>query len=181
MATEPVVTGPTLVTDPETLDAIYQLRARIWTESGAAHPDAFPDGRWTDDWDAVARHEAMWVDGELAASIRYTQWPAIHEMPNAEYFSHSCVDVQGPIGLPERLVVDPRHRRIGLYRTFADHLLHFARAQGATHVLMECTEPVAALLIKRGRRLVGEAPFDPRFPTTRFQWVLSDLGEVQGG
>lgn len=181
MPDAPTIRGPEVVTDDDVLEAIYRFRARIWSESGVTAPDAFPDGRWKDAYDELAEHAAMWVDDELAASIRYTQWERLSDMPDAAYFAHAGLGDLGPIGLPERLVVDPRFRRMGLYRRIADHYYHHARSQGATHVLMEATEPAAALMEKRGRRVLGDAPPDPRFPGVRFLWVLSDLSPPRDG
>jgi len=181
MTDQPVIHGPRTVEDAEVLEAIYRFRVRVWRDSGLLADDAFADGRWKDHYDDVAMHVAMFVDDELAAAIRYTQWPRLADMPDAAYFSHAGIGDVGPIGLPERLIVDPGHRRMGLYRQIADHIYHHARANGATHVLMEATEPTAALMAKRGRQILGDAPPDPRFPGVRFQWVLSDLSPPKDG
>lgn len=175
------IRGPLTVTEPDLLEEIYRFRVREWRAAGVVASHAFPDGRWHDHYDDVAMHVAMWVDGQLAAAIRYTQWPRLADMPDATYFSHAGVGDIGPVGLPERLVVASRYRRMGLYRQIADHIYHHARAQGATHVLMEATEPTSALMAKRGRQILGDAPPDDRFPGVRFQWVLSDLSPPKGG
>lgn len=169
------IVGPSQVHDPATLEDVYRLRAAVWQRSGHAHPQAFPDGRWTDSYDARADHFVVRVEGTLAAAARYTQWASLYDIPDASYFAHSCVNVTGPIGLPERLVVDPQWQRQGLYQRLADTLRDHATGRGAQYLLMECTSPVADLLIRRGRRVLGEAPYDPRFPKTTFLWVLSDL------
>lgn len=181
MAEPPTIRGPEIVTDPAVLAQIYRFRVEVWRESGHVCDAAFPEGLWKDAYDDVAEHAAMWVDDQLAASIRYTQWPRLADMPDAAYFSHAGIVDVGPVGLPERLVVAAPFRRMGLYRKIADHYYRHAKANGATHVLMEATEPTAALMAKRGRRILGDAPPDPRFPGVRFQWVLSDLSPPRDG
>lgn len=171
----PEIHGPQRVNDPRDLRAIYRFRARIWRQTGLVDPTRFPPEAWNDPQDEQADHFQIRIDGALAAAVRYTQWPSIAHMPQAEYFLASGAPTDGAVGVPERLVVDPRWRRMGLYRRMANALHQHGRDRGARYLLMECTDAVAALLIARGRRDLGPAPPDPRFPRLSFRWVMTDL------
>ena len=47
-------------------------------------------------------------------------------------------------------------------------------AQGARYVLSVYPPDAAKLMRKRGRKSLGFAPPDPRFPNTTFEWMLAD-------
>ncbi len=169
------VVGPVEVSDPETLARIGRLRFEAWHAKGLIVPDAFPGGVWRDPLDAIARHFVIEVDGRLAASMRYAQFDRMDDMPEAAHYRKMGLDLDGPVGLPERLFVAPGLRHLRLPERMADKILETAHASGARWLVTEATPPMVAMLLARGRQHIGPAAHDPRFPTVDFQLMLTDV------
>jgi len=179
--TEPEVSGPLEVRGQATIERITRFRFECWSATGLIVPEAFPGGVWRDDLDDVARHFVIEVDGRIAAAIRYAQFDRLDDMPLAAHYRAQGLDIEGPIGLPERMTVRPGLFRMGLMSRLADHILEVSRRAGARYLIMEATPAAAAMLLQRGRTLIGPAPHDPRFPDVSFQFVLTDLALVGSG
>jgi len=178
---KPEVTGPIEVHDPETIERITRFRFESWRATGLIVPEAFPGGAWRDDLDDVARHFVLEVDGRLAASVRYVQFERLGDMPLAAHYRSYGLDLEGPIGLPGRMTVRPGLFRMGLMSRLANHIVEIARVSGARYTINEATPPAVAMLLERGRTLIGPAPHDPRFPEVSFQFVLTDVALATGG
>lgn len=167
------VSGPELV---HWLDRIGRLRADVWQATRLIDPDAFPVDRWTDRLDEDATHWVI-VDGDTpVAAMRYAQFDDPADMPDAAHHRALGLWLVPPVALPERLVVHPRLQHLGLATRLADHGLAHAIASGARSIVSEASAPTAEMLRKRGRRVLGPAAYDPRFPGVSFQLVLTEIG-----
>lgn len=168
----------TLVSGPEWIDRIAKFRIDVWSQADLVDVSFFPDGKWLDDVDADATHIVIVEDGELLAAVRYCQYPTIDSTHHGSYYREAGIDLDGPIGIPERMVVRQDLARKGLAWVLANAIAYQAVTQGARHVISECSEGTAALMRKRGRPSLGFAPYDPRFPNVRFEWMHSDIAVV---
>lgn len=169
------VVGPIEVSGEEVLERIGRFRFDVWNAAGLVVPEAFPGGTWRDPLDAVARHWVVEVDGRLAGAIRYTQFDRLDDMPEAAQYRKVGLDVPGPYGLPERLIVDPAHQGLGLADLLGTTVREAAIAQGARCLVVEASPAMVPRLLRRGRRHLGPGAHDPRFPTVSFQLMLTDL------
>ena len=172
------VRGPVEVSGDEAVERIARFRYAVWAASGLMDPTAFPDGRWRDDLDDQARHLVLEAEGRLVGAARYTQWERMDDMPEGAYYRSIGLDLDGPIGLPQRVVVTPEARRRGLSMKLADGLLHLGIEMAARYILAEASAGAVRMMLKRGRRHVGPAPYDARFPGVRFQIMLTDMREL---
>jgi GNAT superfamily N-acetyltransferase len=158
---KPEVTGPIEVRDPETIEQITRFRFDSWLATGLIIPEAFPGRAWRDDLDDVARHFVLEVDGRLSASIRYAQFDRLEDMPLAAYYRSHGLDLDGPIGLPERMTVLPGMFRMGLMKRLADHVLEIARESGARYLISEATQRCCSIGAGRSsapRRMTRGSP-----------------------
>ena len=172
------VAGPIQVSGPEVLDRIGRFRFEVWAATGLLVSDAFPGKTWRDSQDDSARHWIIEVDGRLAGSVRYCQFDRLDDMPEAAQYRELGLALEGPIGLPERLVVHPAFHGMGLRRSLLTGVWAAAKASGARWLLSECAPTMVSHLLARGRKLVGPAALDPRFPTVRFQFILTDVEKL---
>jgi hypothetical protein len=155
------------------LNKIRQFRAHVWTERGMV-PKGFFKGSWGDERDSFARHWVARWQGELVGTIRLAVFAGVSDLP--DYFRQSGLEVAGAVGLPERLVVSPEHARKGTAVALGRAVLLASHAANVAYLLSECTEKTLAIwLAQPGRRALGPAPIDPRFPHISFHWLLSDV------
>jgi len=158
------------VSGAEMLDEIAALRGAVWQATGGAAAEAFPDGRWLDDYDLGAIH---WTirdeDGRLVAAARLTVHPALADVPESKEYTRYGLDLEGPIAAPARVVVCPSVQGCGLGQRLLDAQDQTARRLGARHALRQASPAMLRLLAPRGWRIVGPARIDPRFPGVQFQ------------
>jgi len=161
--------GPTEVTDPTDVDRICAIRAAVWLETGAAAPDAFPEGRWRDEHDASARHWVVTRDGEIVAAARLSMHPTLEAVPEADEYLRAGLELAGPVAAPARVVVVRSARSHGLAARLAAAQDEAAIAAGATNGVCQTGPAMTHVRGRRGWRLVAQAGSDPRFPGMTFQ------------
>ena len=163
-------TAPQQVSDPRIIDEIARFRAAAWTKEDGLADDAFPDGQWTDRYDATATH---WVirdaSGTLVGSARLSVHPRLQDVDEWEYYERLGLAVGGPIAAPARVVIHPTARGFGLAAQLLDAQDEAARSAGATCALRQASPRMANLLVSRGWRILGRGSPDPRFPSVQFQ------------
>lgn len=91
---------------PNKLGEIYALRPRAWKDRTTGFPDI---ASWSDPFDAVALHWAIYHDDQPIAAARLTIHSNLNAAPNAEVFESVLPQgLDGPIGVLTRLVVEKR-------------------------------------------------------------------------
>ncbi|MDA1370033.1 MAG: GNAT family N-acetyltransferase [Proteobacteria bacterium] len=170
-----------VVTGDEWLDRIARLRVEVWIAEGMTAPGCFPEGRCLEEEDQAAFHFVIESADRLVAAGRYTQYPDLTSTHHGSYYQATGFSLDGPIGIPERVVVIPEMVGQGLFRRVADALMLQAKQQGARYTLSECSPAAAASLVRAGRKSLGKAPPDPRFPGVEFEWILSDVKTASAG
>ena len=94
--------------------------------------------RWTDPWDAVATHWAIWRDNRIVAAARLSIHNRLSELPNAEIFEGVLSgDLPGPIGSLNRLVVAPEMAGQGLSLALDKVRIDHARDCQCLHLVGE--------------------------------------------
>ena len=161
--------GPTEVTADAYLHRISELRVSIWRERGGLAPDAFPTGRWHDEFDRLARHWVVTRDGRLVAAARLSLHERLEQVPEAFEYLAAGLELAGTIAAPARLVVSTSAAHHGLASRLVAVREEAAAAAGAAHGLCQASPAVCRLLLGRGWDRFGPAPRDPRFPEVTFQ------------
>jgi len=75
--------------------------------------------------------------------------------------------------------VHPDYARVGMGSRLATAQLNAAIDQCARFLIIEAAPAAAAMLRKRGRKSLGKAPPDTRFPAVDFEWFLTDIAAVR--
>lgn len=121
------------VNDPHDLAAIFRLRVAAWR----ARVPHFPAMEaWSDGFDAIAEHWAVFDDGKPVAAARLTIHGALADVPSPEVFAPLVpAGLEGPIAVLTRLVVAPSHARRGLSRQLDEVRIDRAREAGCRHVV----------------------------------------------
>ena len=166
---------PKIVQGIDWLDRIARFRVKVWTLNNMIDLSLFPENLCLEDVDHCATQLVIEENGELCAAVRYTQYSDINNTHLGIYYRESGIVIDGPIGIPERLVVHPDVTRQGVAWKMAKSLGNLGVERGARYMVSECSPKVAALMRKRKRVSLGFAPDDPRFPGVRFEWMLSDI------
>lgn len=100
--------------DAALLERVYRLRPEAWRARTADFPAL---DRWTDPFDDEARHFVVLHAGTPAAAARLTVHHRLSEVPGAEVWrDFDPALFPAPIATLSRLVVDVRHRGLGLGR-----------------------------------------------------------------
>ena len=167
--------APKIVQGADWLDRIARFRVKIWSLNDMIDLSLFPDNLCLENVDHSATQLVIEENGELCAAARYTQYPDINSTHLGIYYRESGIVIDGPIGIPERLVVHPDVTRQGVAWKMAKSLGNLGVERGARYMVSECSPKVAALMRKRKRVSLGFAPNDPRFPHVHFEWMLSDI------
>jgi len=126
---------PVEFNDLETLNRICRFRVRVWLSAGMQRED-FLSGDLKDEHEEHARH---WIvrDGErLLASARMCVHKSLANVPNANVYENLGLELLGPFGSINRLVIDPQARGLGLSKQ-----LDKARLRAAVNA--ECKSIVA--------------------------------------
>ncbi len=175
--TEPL--HPRLVTGSDWLEKIARFRVMVWASHDMVDLSKFPDGICYEEVDRIAAHFIVESNGELLGASRYAQYPDLASSHHGEYYKNAGIDLEGPIGIPEHFVVHPDWERHGIGSKILKMQQAHAIANNARFLISEASPAAAALLIQLGRKSLGPAPHDPRFPGMQFQWMLTDLRSVQ--
>ncbi|GJM13004.1 MAG: hypothetical protein DHS20C12_14070 [Pseudohongiella sp.] len=158
--------------DPELwLEQIARLRVEVWDHYGMVDMSYFPDNKCLEAVDSIAIHHIAQHEGRLMAAARYTVYPDLESSHNAGYYKEAGIQLEGPIGIPERTVVHPDFSGQGLGRAIARTHRAEALKQGVRFNISENTEVNARLLRAIGRKSLGMAPPDPRFPGIQYEWM----------
>jgi hypothetical protein len=166
---------PFRVTDRSTIDEICRFRVRVWAASGCLAADAFPNGIWRDALEDICTHLAIISDAEILAAGRWSLHESLEQMPDAEQYARSGLRLEGLIASPERIVVSPSLRPLNLAWRLMDAFDDLSRAAGARYSVGQASPAMARILARLGRRVVGPADPDPRFPGVQFQIVAREL------
>lgn len=169
---------PKIVAVDEWLERIARFRVEVWRANGMISPASFPEGVCVEAVDLIATHFIIEHDAELIGACRYVQYPDVASSHHAEYYKAAGIELQGPIGIPEHTVVHPDRMRLGLGGKLASAQLGQAIAHGARYMISEAAPAAASMLRKRGRKSLGMAPLDARFPSVQFEWMLTDIHEA---
>ncbi len=167
--------GPELVTDVPTLEAIYRLRAAVWRETGDIAQAAFADGSWSDDHDAASMHWVVRAGDELVAAARLSVHDRLDDVPEAEQYTAAGLRLEGRIAAPARVVVASAARRVGLASQLLDTQDAAARDAGCAFAVRQSSPAMSRLLERRGWRGHGPAGIDERFPGVRFDVMVLEL------
>jgi hypothetical protein len=103
--------GPELATDPPTLEAIYRLRAAVWSQTAGTSQTAFRDGRWSDEHDPAGTHRVFRHGDEVVAAGRQSLHDRLADVPEAEAYAAAGLELRGRIAAPAHLVVAVAARR----------------------------------------------------------------------
>ena len=167
--------GPDIVTDAPTLEAIYRLRAAVWTQTGYASPCAFGDGRWSDEQDAAGTHWVIRDASGVVAAGRLTLHDGLADVPEAEAYAAAGLALEGRIAAPAHLVVAAAAQGHGLAWQLADAQNAAARAAGCTFTVCQASPAMTRMLLRRGYHEAGPAPPDHRFPGVGFVVMVLEL------
>ncbi len=132
--------GPFAVDDPQTLQEIAELRARVWRNE----PELF-DGQCLEAWmlhDAHDDHGRHWIiksQGRIVAAARFCVHHADTRLPHQEAYDHLIRDLPRPAASFNRMVVDPTMRRQGLTGALTEVRIAAAREAGARSIIVEAT------------------------------------------
>ncbi len=141
---------PFLVTGPDLLKQVGELRIIAWQAEGELPYFAPRTGVWLDDHDS---HGIIWAvkdAGILIASARLCIHSRISDLPDPECYSGIHASIQLPVASLTRLVVHPGYRRQGLAALLDSTRLAHAEAAGcksvvsATHVQSRIKQLLAA-------------------------------------
>jgi hypothetical protein len=167
---------PVAVTDRGIIDEICRFRVRVWAATGCLAAEAFPDGIWRDLQDDACTHLAILSGAELLAAARWSLCDLLEQVPDAEQYRRIGLELEGPIALPERIVVSPFVPHLNLAAPLLVALDNLSRAAGARYAVGQASGAMARMLEQRGRcRIVGSAAPDPRFMGVQFYIVVREL------
>lgn len=172
---KPCFSGPELVTDPATLEAIYRLRAAVWRETGDVAQSAFTDGTWSDEHDHRSLHWVMRDGRQLVGAARLSIHERLADVPEAVEYAAVGLHLQGLIAAPARVVVAAAARGRGLAGQLLDAQDVAALAAGARYAVRQASPGMCRLLRRRGWRDAGPARRDERFPGVRFEVMTLEL------
>lgn len=153
--------------DPLRLGELYALRARVWIGEGA-DPAAFPRGLWTDAHDPHRLHWVALDHGRLVGGASLGLHATLAEVDEPEAYRMMPPPPPGLIAAPARVVVEPDHRGGGIAQALLDRQDAAARAAGAVIAVRQASPAMRRLLERRGWRVHGPGPADPRFPGVDF-------------
>lgn len=161
------------VSDPATLEEIYQFRARVWDSSEGIAVNAFPTGKWQDQHDTLAQH---WIvtnaDDRMVGAARLSLHERIEDVVEPEQYQRYGVECDGLIAAPDRVVVCPSARRQGIAQRLLDAQDNASIDAGAACALRQASPAMCRLVEKRDWHLLGPASIDPRFPDIVFTVAL---------
>ena len=141
---------PFIVTDPDLLNQVGQLRIIAWQAEGELPYFAPRNGIWLDDHDS---HGIIWAvksEGTLIASARLCIHARLADLPDPDCYDGIHASIQLPVASLTRLVVHPDYRRQGLAALLDSTRLAHAQAAGcksvvsATHVQSRIKQLLAA-------------------------------------
>ncbi|NEO85935.1 MAG: GNAT family N-acetyltransferase [Spirulina sp. SIO3F2] len=123
--TDPFVVQEISPRQTQLLQNIGELRIRAWS---SVVPDAAQLTCWLDNYDATARHWAVFDGEKLIAAARMSIHAHLHEVPEPEVYV-GCFPrpLPAPIASFNRLVVDIDYRRRGIAKTLDTLRLEAAR------------------------------------------------------
>lgn len=158
------------VNDQAALDQIYRLRVEVWRAvPNALAEHAFPDGQWSDVYDASSKHWAIAdAKGEIVAAARLSLHRSLTEILEPFQYTRYGIAPVGLIAAPDRVVVSPAFQRHGLAARLLDLQDAAADQAGASCALRQASPSMCRLLVKRGWELMGPAQTDERFPGIEF-------------
>lgn len=165
----PRFAGPIEITDRAALDAVYQLRVSVWRQTGKLANGAFRDGSWHDDYDDRSRHWVITRDEEIVAAARLSVHSKLEQVPEAHEYLGVGLRLEGPVAAPDRVVVSPSTRRLGLAGLLLDAQDEAAAGAGAMNAVRQAAPAMRRVLLGRGWRHVAAASIDARFPGVEFQ------------
>ncbi|NKB32839.1 MAG: hypothetical protein GKR91_07045 [Pseudomonadales bacterium] len=166
------------VSGAEWLEKIAQFRFEVWKANNMIDLALFPEQKCLEEIDHEAIQIVIESNGQLVAASRYISYPDLYSTHHGDYYKQASVVLEGRVGIPEHTVVRPDMVRKGLHNLIVDEVFRLAKEVGATYTVSECTPAAARLLRKRGRKSLGMAPLDPRFPGIEFEWMVSDVTEL---
>ncbi len=164
-----------LVSGDVWLTRIARFRVEVWRAYGILADGCYEDGLCLEPQDQDAIHIVLQAEGRLCGAVRYNDYPRLEACPLASSYQAAGIVLDGPIAVPERLVVAPEFAGLDIWAALSDRLLQIGQQRQARYMISECSEPIARAVKKRGRRSLGMAPVDPRFPGSRFEWMLTDF------
>lgn len=139
------------------LEKIYRLRVSAWQ----ARVPHFPDiAAWTDEFDSVGLHWAIWSGDQPIAAARLTIHDRLQQVPHPEVFAPVLPpDLPGPIAVLTRLVVGPDHGGKGLSRLLDEVRIAHATQMGCQHVIGStyAGQKRLAAMQAMGFEILGEA------------------------
>lgn len=163
------------VDSQEWLERIARFRVEVWKLNNMVDMAYFPEKKCLEEVDKFATHRVVEVEGQLIAATRYTQYPDMDSSHHGAYYKQVGIALLGPIGIPEHTVVHPNFVGRGLGRAITIAHRQQAIANGARYTISENTKVNAKLMLKMGKKSLGMAPPDPRFPGIQFEWMYTDL------
>lgn len=169
---------PRIVNSPDWLEKIARFRVAVWMAHGMIDPRCFPDGVCDEAVDRIATHFIIEREGDLLGACRYVRYPDLASSHHAAYYKSAGIELEGPIGIPEHFVVHPDSERQGIGIKLVKAQQAHAIANNVRFLISEASPAAAALLLQLGRRSLGPAPEDARFPGMQFVWILTDLQAI---
>ncbi|PCI75473.1 MAG: hypothetical protein COB20_12865 [SAR86 cluster bacterium] len=163
------------VNSQEWLERIAYFRIEVWKLNAMVDMAYYPENKCLEEVDKIATHRVVELKGRLIAATRYTQYPNMNSSHNGAYYRQEGIELPGPIGIPEHTVVHPEFVGRGLGKAITIAHRQQALQNGVRFIISENTKVNADLLRKMGKKSLGMAPPDPRFPGIQFEWICSDL------
>jgi len=166
---------PIVRCDPARLHEVFELRAHVWLDEGAA-PEAFPDKTWSDPRDA---HRMHWIalDGDrIVAAASLDLHASLADVDEPEAYASVPAPGEGTVAAPTRVVVDRAYRGRGIAGALLDRQDEAAREASAVLAVRQASPAMHRILERRGWRDHGPAPADPRFPGVAFRVMSREFG-----
>lgn len=170
--------GTELVHGEAWLARIARFRVEVWQSYGILAEGWYEDGLCLEPEDQHAIHIIYQIEGRLCGAVRYNDYPSLEECPLASSYREAGIALEGPVAIPERLVVAREFSGQSIWAALSDRLLQIGQQRQARYMISECSEPIARAVKKRGRHSLGTAPADPRFPGSQFEWMLTDFSSL---
>lgn len=166
------------VNSKEWIERIATFRVEVWDLNDMVDMSFFPDKKCLEEVDYDAVHRIVQWQGRLIAATRYTQYANLESTHHGDYYRRAGIELQGPIGIPEHTVVHPEFSGRGLGKAITESHIAHALKNGVRFNISENSVANAQLVRKMGmtgRKFLGKAPPDPRFPGIQFEWMALDV------
>lgn len=150
---------PTLLTDTNRLQEIYDLRVDVWESSEKndfVNRRLFPNG-WFDELDETGYNFIIEDNGKIIASARLNYFARIDEFPFYTDIQNIKLPTEIPFGYYSRLVVANQFQGNGISRKLDDAIINLATQLNLKWIIGLASERTDLMVKKLGFANYGSA------------------------